>query len=239
MHPWFKKIEPHQGKLLTLIVIVFFSFLGYELYNSPAAGLENKFIDLLRTYGYIILFGWSILEGEMGLIMGGIMAHTGDMDLYLAIFVAGLGGFAGDQIYFYVGRFNKAYIHRKLRSQRRKFAIAHLLLKKYGWPIIFVQRYMYGLRTVIPMSIGITKYPGKKFAFINLISAWVWAALTIVPAYLLGEEILKVLEWGKEHWYLALPLAGAFLGAVIYYFKRLETQLLEKKNARHTAESTL
>ena len=238
MHQLFKKIEPHQGKVMTLVVITFFAFLGYELYHAPVSGLEEKFIYLLKEYGYIILFAWSILEGEMGLIMGGIMTHTGDMNLYFAIFIAGLGGFVGDQIYFYVGRFNKGFIHRNLRSQRRKFAIAHLLLKKYGWPIIFVQRYMYGLRTVIPMSIGITKYSGKKFAFINLISAWFWAALTIVPAYLLGNQILEILSWAKEHWYLALPLAGAFLFGIFYYFKRLENQLLEKKNARKTAQPT-
>ena len=200
--------------------------------------MEAFFIELLKEYGYIILFAWSILEGEMGLIMGGIMAHTGDMNLYIAIFIAGLGGFAGDQIYFYIGRFNKGFIHKRLRSQRRKFAIAHLLLKKYGWPIIFIQRYMYGLRTVIPMSIGITKYSGKKFALINLISAWFWAAVTIIPAYLLGEEILEVLHWAKAHWYFALPVGGAFIYGIYYYFNKLENQLLEKKNARKAAQST-
>ncbi len=200
--------------------------------------MEAFLLELLKEYGYIILFFWSILEGEMGLIMAGIMSHTGDMNLPVAIFVAGLGGFAGDQIYFYIGRFNKGYIQRKLHKQRRKFAIAHLLLKKYGWPIIFVQRYLYGLRTVIPMSIGITKYPAKKFALINLLSAWAWAAITITPAYLLGEQILSVLAWAKAHWYFALPLAAVFLIAVTTYFKKLENQMLEKKNARKARNRT-
>ena len=79
-----------------------------------------------------------------------------------------------------------------------------LLLQKYGWPIIFIQRYMYGMRTVIPISIGLTRYDAKMFAFINLISAWCWAALTIVPVWYFGDEILKVLEWAKDHWYLAV-----------------------------------
>ena len=87
--------------------------------------------------------------------MAGIMSHTGDMILPIALVVGAFGGFVGDQIYFYIGRYNKKYIHEKLRSQRRKFAIAHLLLKKYGWPLIFVQRYLYGMRTVIPMAIGL------------------------------------------------------------------------------------
>jgi membrane protein DedA with SNARE-associated domain len=152
--------------------------------------------------------------------LGGILCFSGDMNIYIAIFVAGLGGFSGDQIYFYIGRYNKGYIQRKFHSQKRKFALAHLLLKRYGWPIIFVQRYMYGLRTVIPMSIGLTRYSGKKFAFINLLSAWVWAGITIAPAYIYGKEILDIIAYLKQYWYLAIPVAGGFIGFIWYYLKK-------------------
>jgi membrane protein DedA with SNARE-associated domain len=195
--------------------------------------MEELFVGWLKDYGYPILFLWSILEGELGLIMGGIMTHTGDMNYFLAVLVAGLGGFTGDQIYFYIGRFNKGFIQRKLHAQRRKFALAHLLLKKYGWPLIFVQRYMYGLRTVIPMAIGITKYPGKEFAIINLASAMVWAAITITPAYIFGAEILSVLNYAKEHWYFALPIAGGFLYGLHTYFIKLEDYFLQKRRNRN------
>jgi len=194
--------------------------------------MEDLFVGWLKEYGYVILFLWSILEGETGLIMAGVMSHTGDMSYWLSVLVAGLGGFAGDQLYFYIGRFNKGLIQRKLHKQRRKFAIAHLLLKKYGWPIIFMQRYLYGLRTVIPMSIGITKYSAKRFALINLLSAWVWAAITITPAYLFGDEILKVVDFAKTHWYFALPLAAAFVFGISRYFHRLERRLLQKRRNR-------
>ncbi len=194
--------------------------------------MEELFIGWLKEYGYVILFLWSVIEGEMGLIMGGILSHTGDLNYLLTIFIAGLGGFTGDQIYFYIGRFNKGYIQRKLHKQRRKFAIAHLLLKKYGWPIIFVQRYMYGLSTVIHMYIGITKYSGKKFAFINLMSAWAWAAITVTPAYYYGAEILVLISYAKQHWYFALPLAAGFVYAVYTYFNKLEQHFLTKRKNR-------
>ncbi|UTJ07356.1 DedA family protein [Arcobacter roscoffensis] len=223
-----KSLQNHSGKILFAVVLTFLSFLAYNLYIAPVQGFENKFIYLLKTYGYVILFAWSTLEGELGLIMAGLLIHDGHMNLYIAIFIAGLGGFVGDQVYFYTGRFNKAYVHRKFKGQRRKFALAHLLLKKYGWPIIFVQRYMYGMRTIIPISIGLTRYSAKMFAFINLISAWCWAALTIVPVWYFGEEILKVLHWAKEHWYLALPFAIAFGGSIIYYFNKA-TQKVDRK----------
>ncbi|MEZ4598614.1 MAG: DedA family protein [Syntrophotaleaceae bacterium] len=194
--------------------------------------MEELFIAWLKQYGYLILFVWSILEGETGLVMAGVLCHTGDMSYPIAVFVALLGGFTGDQVYFYIGRFNKGFIQRRLYKQRRKFALAHLLLKKYGWPIIFVQRYLYGLRTVIPVSIGITRYSSKKFALINIFSALIWATATITPAYLFGEEILTVLTFTKEHWYLALPLAGVFLSGIYAYFHQLENRLLERRNHR-------
>ena len=194
--------------------------------------MEETLLHLLREYGYIVLFFWSILEGELGLIMAGILSHTGDMNPFLAIFIAGLGGFTGDQIYFYIGRYSKKYIHKKFSKQRRKFAIAHLLLQKYGWIVIFLQRYLYGLRTVIPMSIGLTRYNAKKFAFINLISAWVWAAITIILAYIFGEELINVLKYAKAHWYFALPVAGLVLFAFYRLSKKIEENLINRDRRR-------
>jgi membrane protein DedA with SNARE-associated domain len=196
--------------------------------------VEQLLIGWLKEYGYIVLFFWSILEGEMGLIMAGIFSHMGDMSLPISIAVGGFGGFIGDQIYFYIGRFNKRYIHKKLRSQRRKFAIAHLLLKRYGWPIIFVQRYMYGMRTVIPMAIGLTQYSSRQFAIINFISAIFWAAITIIPAYYYGAEILEMLKWIKEHWYIAIPLILIVINLIVINMNRLEKNLLEKRRDRQT-----
>ncbi len=220
MKKFFDKNRDKLFNLVVVAVVITIAFIGYELYNAPGDNLEERFIYLLKAYGYVILFIWSIMEGETGLVMAGIMCHTGDMTLPTAIAVAALGGFVGDQIYFYIGRFNKKYIKKQLISQRRKFALAHLLLKKYGWPIIFVQRYLYGLRTVIPMAIGLTRYSARKFALINFVSAIFWAAATIIPAYIFGEELLKIIHWAKEHWYIALPMALIIASSIYYYFHR-------------------
>ena len=210
----------NSGKISTFLIFSLFSYLAYNLYLAPVDGITDKFIYLMKEYGYIILFAWSILEGESGLIMAGLLCSTGDMNLYLAIFVAGLGGFVGDQIYFYIGRYNKSYVHKKFQGQRRKFALAHLLLKKYGWPIIFMQRYMYGLRTIIPISIGLTRYDAKTFALINIISAWCWGAITILPVWYFGEEILELLHIAKEHWYFAIPIVAIFLTSVYIFINK-------------------
>jgi len=177
-------------------------------------------VEFLKEYSYPILFIWSVMEGETGLIMAGILSHTGDMNLWLSILVAGAGGFTGDTIYFFIGRLNKKYVSKKLKNHRRKFALAHLLLKRYGWIIIFVQRYMYGMRTIIPIAIGMTRYSTTKFLIINLISAIIWAAITILLAWYFGEEILHILEKIKGYWYILLPLGLVVAGGVFYYFHK-------------------
>ena len=88
---------------------------------------------------------------------------------------------------------------------------------------------MYGMRTIIPISIGLTRYSSKTFAIINLISAWCWAAITIIPAWYFGEEILVFLHLLKQYWYLAVPFA-LFAGAgMIYYFNKLSRKKIKYK----------
>jgi len=190
--------------------------------------MEEILVSLIKEYGYPILFIWSIAEGEFGLVMAGLLSHTGDMNLFLSIFVGALGGFVGDQIYFYIGRYNRKYTLDFFRDHRRKVALAHLLLRKYGWPIIFIQRYLYGLRTIIPMAIGTTKYDNKQFAIINFASAIVWASITILLAWFFGEVILNLLKMAKAHWYLAIPI---FLGAIggFYYLAEKYTKPKKRK----------
>ena len=68
----------------------------------------------------------------------------------------------------------------------------------------------------------------KTFAFINLISAMVWAAITILLAYFFGEELLALVHFGKEHYYVAIPFV-VILGGGIYYYLHKMTQKVEKK----------
>lgn len=230
MTSFLKWFQNNSGKFLFVFVSLFAILLIYVLYNVPVNGLENKLLYLLKRYGYTILFIWSILEGEIGLVMGGLLCHSGDMNLFVAIFIAGFGAFVGDQIYFYIGRYNKSYINKKFAHHSRKFALATLMLRKYGMGIVFMQRYMYGMRTIIPISIGLTRYSAKKFGIINLISAWFWAAFTILPVWYFGKTIIAFFHLALQHWYYAIP-AVLIIVALIYraYRKYLNNKIQEDK----------
>jgi len=207
-----------------LIFLIFITFLySFDFNTIKEFFSEENLIHLLKEYGYIILFIWSIFEGETGLVMAGVLSHTGDMNVVTSIIVAALGGFTGDQIYYYLGKINKEWVLKELKAHRRKFAKARLLLRKYGGWVIFIQRFIYGMRTIIPMTIGVLGYDAKKYAFINFISAFIWASLTIIPSYIFGEEILALLKWAKHHWYIAIIFL-IFVWGVLYYINKKEEE---------------
>jgi len=193
-------------KLRYIFFIFFcFSFLyGFDLESIKSFFSESNLIALLEKYGYIILFVWSIFEGETGLVMAGILSYTGSMNLGLSIIVGAFGGFVGDQIYFYLGKLNKKWILEEFKTHKRKFARARLLIRKFGGWVIFLQRFIYGMRTVIPMTIGLSGYNPRKFAIINFFSAIIWASVTIIPSYFFGDKLLLILKWLKEHWYIGI-----------------------------------
>jgi len=106
-------------KKYLFLILIFVTFLyGFDLQSIKDFFSEENLVNLLKEYGYIILFFWSIAEGETGLVMAGVLSHTGDMNVVTSIIVAALGGFVGDQIYFYLGKWNKKWVLEELRAHR-------------------------------------------------------------------------------------------------------------------------
>ena len=56
-------------------------------------------------FGYMAILIGTFLEGETILVLGGFLAHRGYLHLPWVIASAFAGTFAGDQLYFYLGRF--------------------------------------------------------------------------------------------------------------------------------------
>ncbi|MDX1809688.1 MAG: DedA family protein [Sulfurospirillaceae bacterium] len=185
--------------------------------------MEAYLLELMKTYGYVILFVWCILEGETALFMAGLLVHTGHMNLFIAIGFATAGAFCGDQFYFYLGHSKKNFVYRKFVKQRRKIALAKRLLQKYDWHLIFLQRYIYGMRTIIPLSIGLSGFSIKRFALINIFSALCWSTVIMSPVAYFGKHIIALFSLLKPYWYIALPLALAVFGLFYFYIhKKLE-----------------
>ena len=171
----------------------------------------------LQTYGYIVLFLYSFGGGFIALMGAGVLSYTGHMDLTTSILVAFVANFIGDMVLFYMGRYNKKDVMGYMHKHKRKLALSHILMRKHGSWVIFLQKYVYGIKTLIPLAIGLTKYDIKKFAIFNLIASALWALVIGIASYMAGEAIKKAYEMVAQWPYIIPIVLAAILGLLWLY----------------------
>jgi len=181
--------------------------------------LEDTFSNL-ATYGYIGLFLYSLGGGFVAIIGAGVLSFLGEMDLTLSILIAFTANTLGDFLLFYMARYQKSMMMDGFRKHRRKLALSHVLMKKYGSWIILFQKFVYGIKTLIPIAIGLTKYDFKRFAVLNVLSAAVWALVFGLGSYYSGSALVKVAGFiGEKPWIAPLILV-IFGGALWFYMEK-------------------
>ena len=177
-------------------------------------------INSLSTYGYIILFAYSFGGGMVAIIAAGVLSYAGKMDITTSIIVAGFANVLGSSFLFYMGRYNKNALMPYIKAHRRKLALSHILMKKQGDKIIFIQKFVYGLKTLVPMTIGITKYPQAKFHLLNTLSAMVWATVLGLGSYTAGELLMQIAAYFSDNTFMAPVILFSILGLIWFYFQK-------------------
>jgi membrane protein DedA with SNARE-associated domain len=177
----------------------------------------------LTTYGYIGLFLYSLGGGFVGLVGAGVLSFMGKMDLSLSIFIAFMANAIGDVLLFYMARYQKTMMMDGLRKHRRKLALSHVLMKKYGSMIILIQKFVYGIKTLVPIAIGLTKYDFKKFALLNVGSSAIWALVVGLGSYYSGSVLVKVAETISEKPWIA-PVVLFVLGTLVWFYMEKATK---------------
>lgn len=171
----------------------------------------------LENYGYVILFLYSFGGGFLALMGAGVLSYTGHMDLTSSILIAFVANFIGDFVLFYMGRYNKKDVMAYMHKHKRKLALSHLLMKKHGSWVIFLQKYVYGVKTLIPLAIGITKYDMKKFAILNLFASAIWALVVGLGSFMAGEAITSAYEVISQRPYIAPLILLSIVGTIWWY----------------------
>ena len=143
--------------------------------------------DYLQVYGYWVLFVGTFLEGETILIFAGFLACQGYLNIFGVILSSFAGSFLGDQFYFHLGRIKGEFLLKLFTSFARKFRKALRVIKRYGSFVAFVSRYTYGLRILLPIILGMTNLPGRRFLWLNLLSALSWALIFSLAGFLFGK----------------------------------------------------
>jgi len=155
--------------------------------------------SFIHDWGYIALFLYSFGGGMLGIAIAGVFAASGELNIYTVLIVATIANTVGDQFLFAIARNNKDYAKDMMQKHKRKIAMAHLMMRKYGSVTILLQKYIYGIKTLIPLSIGLTKFDSKKFFIFNLIGAIIWSLVVGIGAYLLGDIFLSSIEEFKTY----------------------------------------
>lgn len=150
--------------------------------------------DYLELHGYWVLFLGTFLEGEAILIMAGLFAFQGYLNIFGVIFTAFAGSFFGDQFYFYLGRWKGPLLLKIFTSIARKFRKALKLIEKYGTFVAFISRYTYGFRIILPIILGMTNLAALRFLWLNLISAFSWAVVFSLAGYMFGKSASLFVE---------------------------------------------
>lgn len=174
--------------------------------------------EFIKDWGYLALFMYSFGGGFVGLVIAGVLSYAGDLNIAICMIVAGTANFIGDQFLFYMARTNKIYAKDTMKKYGRKVALAHVLMRKYGSTVVFIQKYIYGIKTLIPLAMGLTKYSFQKFTIYNAFAAAAWAIVVGSISYMMGEIVLT---YAEEYKYYGVAVILAIVFGVSYYFRKI------------------
>jgi len=149
---------------------------------------------LIRSYGYPMLVAGTMVEGEIALVVGGLMAAQGYLDLSLVLLCGFMGAIAGDQFFFHLGRRVGMTYVLKRRSLRDRIGRVEFYCRKYKAVILAGSRFMYGCRALLPFFFGVSSVRAGKFFLFNAVGASLWAATVGLTGYFVGHLAKRVLS---------------------------------------------
>jgi membrane protein DedA with SNARE-associated domain len=173
--------------------------------------------QFITSYGYFAVFFGVLLEGETILIAAGLAAHRGYVSLPAVIGVAFAATLAVDQALFTFGRRRgAAYVTKHVSLRPKVERVNTLFGRHYAWFIV-IRRFLYGLRTVSSVVLGMSDVPAGRFLVFNAIGAAIWAATMAGLGYLFGAAVVSVLgriEHVEREIMIGILGAGALLWLV-------------------------
>ena len=196
--------------------------------------MTAEHIALIQEWGYWLMFFAAIIEGETFLILGGIAAAAGMLGLWWIIVLSIIGCIIHDSFFFCLGRYiGPRLLKRKLNWQPKVDRIIRLL-EKYDFRLIIAFRFAYGLRTVIPFALGVTKISNLKFFIFDTIGAVIWVCVFVVGGFYFGHALelllhqLSLMHIVKEYWMISLILLVLLISVVSYII----VHMIKRRNLR-------
>ena len=166
----------------------------------------------LSVFAVLLLCGLGLpLPEDIPLLFGGWVVFEGQARLFIMIAV-GIGGvLAGDCILFSLGRRfgHQILLHRFLRRlvNLRRLQMAERLFQQHGVKIIFIGRFLPGLRAMLFMAAGVLRVRPLVFLAVNGTAACISVPLLVGLGYYFGHK--------REQLASNVRTAGHVIGLVV------------------------
>jgi membrane protein DedA with SNARE-associated domain len=170
----------------------------------------------IEHYGYLAVLLGTFLEGETVLVLAGFAAHRGYLNLPLVICCAFAGTVIGDQLFYYLGRTHSKKVLKWRQSWQPRIEQSQRLVARHQILILLGFRFLYGLRTVIPFTLGIAGVSRRVFIPLNILGALLWAGAVGGAGYIFGQA-LETLFGRLKHLELWIMLGIAVLGLALWF----------------------
>jgi membrane protein DedA with SNARE-associated domain len=193
----------------------------------------NEITQLIQNYGdwiYLIAFFWAALEGETFVIFAGLAAQRGYLNMFELIVSVGLGSLLGDQVCFWLGRCYGSRLLHHFPKLEPGVDQAIGWLEKHAVGFILSYRFMYGIRNVSSIAIGMSHLTWQKFALWNFIAAFVWAVAFSNIGFLFGGIIQQMPE-GEDK--LASGIHQVMVGVLIFFVLFMGMRFVSSRLHKH------
>jgi len=174
-------------------------------------------------YGVFVLV---MVEGDLTLLLAGVLAHTGFFDDGLlpgygfakVILWGTLAGFASDNLAYGAGRVFSGTV-RDFRFYRHAQPRLERLTNRFGTLSIFISKYVYGLRWASCTFYGIARMRYLRFVPLSLGSCFLWVLLLSGVGYFFSSAVMGLIG---DFRHVGKILLGILIGGVVivYLVKR-------------------
>jgi membrane protein DedA with SNARE-associated domain len=193
----------------------------------------DRFADWVsgEWWSYLVIFAvaaidafFPLVPSETLVVIGGNLASSGDLVLWLVILSGAAGAVLGDNISYGIGSWvGERTVKRVFRSEKAHHRLewAERTLDERGAYIILIARFIPGGRTAVTFSAGyIHSLPWRRFIVYDVVACLLWATYAALLGYFGGKTFEDHPLWGVL---LALGIAvglGFLVEVVRHYRKR-------------------
>ena len=180
----------------------------------------------IHQNGYLTVFLTVAFSGEFGLFAGVALAQKGAVTITGVIILGTIASFIGNMFYYYAGRFLWDKWHFLKKNFGGKIESTSRVVQRYGSPLMLVARFFYGIRNIVPITLGLYGVNVHLFVVYNIIGAFAWAWFFTEGAAVFSTHILK--NFVSFHVGLLWGLITSAIIALLYFTVRKVVSQIQK-----------